>query len=72
MSVPEGSYGRRNRQATAARETRVAAVLRTVEQAYQMTIERPAVPEPPDPTRALRLLKTRPSHAFGATNSGQC
>jgi hypothetical protein len=30
---PEGSYGRRNRQATAARETRVAARLRAVEQA---------------------------------------
>jgi hypothetical protein len=32
-SLPEGSYGRRNRQAIAARETRVATRLRAVEQA---------------------------------------
>ena len=32
---PDGSYGRRNRQAIAARETRVAARLRAVEQAYR-------------------------------------
>src|SRR5580698_10020151 len=32
-SLPEGSYGRRNRQAIAARETRVSARLRAVEQA---------------------------------------
>ena len=30
-SLPEGSYGRRNRQAIAARETRVATRLRAVE-----------------------------------------
>ena len=32
---PDGSYGRRNRQAIAARETRVAARLRAVEHAYR-------------------------------------
>ena len=32
QSLPEGSYGRRNRQAIAARETRIAARLRAVEQ----------------------------------------
>ena len=32
---PEGSYGRRNRQAIAARETRVAARLRAIPHAYQ-------------------------------------
>ena len=32
QTLPEGSYGRRNRQAIAARETRVAARLRAVEQ----------------------------------------
>jgi hypothetical protein len=42
QSLPEGSYGRRNRQAIAARETRVAARLRTVEQAYRMANEREA------------------------------
>ena len=39
-NLPEGSYGRRNRQAIAARETRVAARLRAVEQAYRAAIER--------------------------------
>ena len=34
---PDGSYGRRNRQAIAARETRVAARLRAVQDAYQAT-----------------------------------
>jgi hypothetical protein len=33
-TLPEDSYGRRNRQAIAARETRVATRLRPVEQAY--------------------------------------
>ena len=42
QSLPEDSYGRRNRQAIAARETRVAARLRAVEQAYRMAIEREA------------------------------
>jgi hypothetical protein len=41
-SLPEGSYGRRNRQAIAARETRVAARLRAVQQAYRAAIEREA------------------------------
>ena len=40
--LPEGSYGRRNRQAIAARETRIAARLRAVEQAYRMAIEHEA------------------------------
>ena len=33
QSLPEGSYGRRNRQAIAARETRVVGLLRAVEHA---------------------------------------
>ena len=40
QSLPEGSYGRRNRQAIAARETRIATRLRAVEHAYRMAIER--------------------------------
>jgi hypothetical protein len=40
--LPEDSYGRRNRQAIAARETRVAARLRAVERAYRTAIERDA------------------------------
>jgi len=37
--LPEGSYGRRNRQVIAARETRVAVRLRAVQQAYRTAIE---------------------------------
>ena len=33
-SLPEGSYGRRNRRTIAARETRVATMLRAVDHAY--------------------------------------
>jgi hypothetical protein len=52
QSLPEDSYGRRNRQAIAARETRIAAHLRAVEQAYRMAIERDAALEPPEPAKA--------------------
>jgi hypothetical protein len=51
---PDGSYGRRNRQAIAARETRIAIRLRAVEQAYHMAIEGGAVSEPSEPIRASR------------------
>ena len=59
QTLPEGSYGRRNRQAIAARETRIAARLRAVEHAYRMAIERDAAFRPPEPTRACRS----PEHA---------
>jgi hypothetical protein len=36
-SLPDGSYGRANRQAIAARETRVATRLRAIEHAYTAT-----------------------------------
>jgi hypothetical protein len=52
--LPEGSYGRRNRQAIAARETRIAARLRAVEQAYRTAIERGTAYTPTEPTRTLR------------------
>ena len=54
QDLPEGSYGRRNRQAIAARETRVAARLRAVEQAYRTAIERDAIFTPPEPNRLVR------------------
>jgi hypothetical protein len=54
QNLPEGSYGRRNRQAIAARETRVAARLRAVEQAYRTAIDRDTAYTPPEPSRALR------------------
>jgi hypothetical protein len=40
--LPEGSYGRRNRQAIATREARVAARLRAIERAYRTAIEHDA------------------------------
>jgi hypothetical protein len=52
--LPEGSYGRRNRQAIAARETRVATRLRAVEHAYQAVAGHDPVYKPPEPTRTLR------------------
>jgi hypothetical protein len=54
QSLPESSYGRRNRQAIAARETRVATRLRAVEHAYRTAIERDSMYAPPEPTRTLR------------------
>ena len=43
QTLPEGSYGRRNRHAIAAREARIAARLRAVEHAYRAAIERDAM-----------------------------
>jgi hypothetical protein len=54
QNLPEGSYGRRNRQAIAARETRVAARLRAVERAYRTATERDTAYTPLEPTRAPR------------------
>ena len=58
QSLPEGSYGRRNRQAIAARETRVAARLRTVEHAYRTAIEREAA-------RGIALTSAPPGQIRG-------
>ena len=57
---PDGSYGRRNRQAIAARETRVAVRLRAVEQAYGTATGRDTGYAPPEPTRALRSAELQP------------
>ena len=54
QNLPEDSYGRRNRQAIAALETRVASRLSTVEQAYRTAAEHDTAPRPPEPTRTLR------------------
>ena len=51
---PDGSYGRRNRRAIAARETRIAIRLRAVEHAYHTAIEGGAVSGPPEPIRTPR------------------
>jgi hypothetical protein len=52
--MPEGSYGHRNRQAIAARETRVAARLRAVEQAYRTAIDRYTTYTSPESGRTPR------------------
>ena len=56
---PAGSYGRRNRQAIAARETRVATRLRAVQHAYNAVAGHDTSLTPPEPARALRP----PGHA---------
>jgi hypothetical protein len=48
---PDGSYGRRNRQAISARETRIATRLRAVEHAYRTAIECETLHTPPKPAR---------------------
>jgi len=53
-NLPEGSYGRRNRQAIAERETRIATRLRAVEHAYRTAIDRGTAYTPPEPTGTLR------------------
>ena len=60
-NLPEGSYGQRNRQAIAARETRVAARLRAVEHAYRIAIERDAVFTPPGHSGHPTLQGVRPT-----------
>ena len=57
--LPEGSYGRRNRQAIAARETRVATRLRAVQHAYQAAAGRDTAFTAPEPAQTLQL----PGHA---------
>ena len=59
QNLPEGSYGRRNRQAIAARETRVATRLRAVQHAYQAAAGRDTAFTAPEPAHTLRL----PGHA---------
>jgi len=60
-SLPEGSWGRRNRQAIAARETRIATRLRAVEQAYRAATDRDIAHTPPEPARTPRC----PGHRAG-------
>jgi hypothetical protein len=61
LGLPEGSYGRRNRQAIAARETRVAARLRAVEGAYRTASERDTAHRPPESTQTLRSDEHAPA-----------
>jgi hypothetical protein len=53
-SLPEGSYGRANRQAIAARETRVATRLRAIEHAYNAVAGHDIAVTPREPSRTSR------------------
>jgi hypothetical protein len=61
QQLPEDSYGRRNRQAIAARETRVATRRRAVERAYRTAIE-PAATPALEPAETLRSADMTPDH----------
>ena len=63
--LPEGSYGRRNRQVIAARETRVAARLRAVEQACRTATGRDTGYAPPEPARAPHSAELQPGRQIG-------
>jgi hypothetical protein len=56
---PEGSYGRQNRRAIAARETRVATRLRAIQHAYEAIAGHDTALTPPEPVPTLRP----PGHA---------
>jgi hypothetical protein len=60
-SMPDGSYGQRNRQAIAARETRIATRLRAVEQAYRTATEHNTAALPNEPTRTPRSRELQAS-----------
>jgi hypothetical protein len=63
-NLPEGSWGRRNRQAIAVRETRIAARLRAVEQACRTATGRDTG-YAPEPARALRSAELQPGRQTG-------
>ncbi len=50
-NLPDGSYGKRNRQAIAARETRIATRLRAIEHAYRKAADPDALFRPIHPAR---------------------
>ena len=71
---PEGSYGRRNRQAIAARETRVATRLRAVQHAYQAvagTTPRSRRPNPPGHPVLPGMRPTRRSSSNKRRSAGR-
>ena len=59
-TLPEGSYGQRNRQAIAARETQVAARLRAIEQAYRTATDHNTTYKPPDLIQTPRSPQSQP------------
>jgi hypothetical protein len=65
QTLPDGSYGQRNRQAIAARETRIAARLRAVEQIYRTAIDRDTAYTPPEPAQAPRSPELQAGRHIG-------
>jgi hypothetical protein len=65
QKLAEDSYGRRNRQAIVARETRIAARLRAVEQACRTAFEHDTAYSPPEPTGRLRSPERQPGLQIG-------
>jgi hypothetical protein len=55
QALPEGTYGRANRQAIAAREARLAARLRAVEHAYRTAVDRDEVLTATKRAKVLRV-----------------
>ena len=60
-TLPEDSYGRRNRQDIAAHETQVAARLRAVEQAYRTATDHDTAYRLPDLTQTSRSPENQPA-----------
>ena len=68
---PDGSYGRRNRQAIAARENRVATRLRAVQHAYQAAAGHDTALTPPEPARTSVPLGIRPTRRSSSSKAPQ-
>ena len=69
-TLPEGSYGRANRQAIAARETRVATRLRAIEHAYTAAAGHDiAGARPATSARTSRLQRMRPARSSNSTRA---
>ena len=58
QALPPDSYGRRNREDIAARETRIAARLRAIERAYRAAIDLDPTPEPQPAQLTIRDGRT--------------
>jgi hypothetical protein len=60
-TLPEDSYGRRNRQDIAAHETQVVARLRAIEQAYRTAIDHDTAYRLPDLTQTSLSPESQPA-----------
>jgi hypothetical protein len=58
-NLPDGSHGKANRQAIAARETRLVTRLRALERAYRLSAEPDIAPAPPSVCHPLQRVADR-------------